>query len=71
MADEDWAAEVDEQERQITGQVSESWNREMCEKLLALLRLTWKKAFTVSCKGAFFAAWFFYILLSGHVVKIS
>ena len=24
MADEDWAAEVDEQERQITGQVSES-----------------------------------------------
>ena len=24
MADEDWAAEVDEQERQITGQVSDS-----------------------------------------------
>ena len=31
MADEDWAAEVDEQERQISGQVSESLNQK-CAK---------------------------------------
>ena len=27
MADEDWAAEVDEQERQISGQVSEGFDQ--------------------------------------------
>ena len=33
MADEDWAAKVDEQERQISGQVSEGFDQKWAEML--------------------------------------